>query len=140
MPGLCECGCGGATQIARVTNKRKGWTKGQPKRYICGHSGGRERRGYIVDEASGCWNFAGHISRIGRAGSVRLTLADGSSKFVSAYRYYYEQARGPIPSGLVLDHVCRNPRCVNPAHLEPVTQAENLRRGRVARGVEGGVS
>jgi hypothetical protein len=42
---------------------------------------------------------------------------------------------GPIPEGLHLDHLCRNPPCVNPAHLEPVTCAENLRRSREARGV-----
>lgn len=36
---------------------------------------------------------------------------------------------GPIPDGLVIDHLCRNPQCVNPMHLEPVTPEENTRRG-----------
>lgn len=36
---------------------------------------------------------------------------------------------GPVPDGLVLDHLCRNRKCVNPAHMEPVTIAENVRRG-----------
>ena len=40
---------------------------------------------------------------------------------------------GPIPEGLTLDHLCQNPNCVNPTHLEPVTRGENTRRGLVSR-------
>lgn len=47
---------------------------------------------------------------------------------VRAHRFSYERFVGPIPDGLELDHLCRNTRCVNPEHLEPVTRAENLRR------------
>lgn len=46
-----------------------------------------------------------------------------------AHRVSYELVVGPIPVGLELDHLCRNVGCVNPAHLEPVTHAENCRRG-----------
>lgn len=46
-----------------------------------------------------------------------------------AHRVIYELIVGPIPDGLELDHLCRVPRCVNPHHLEPVTHAENVRRG-----------
>ena len=49
-----------------------------------------------------------------------------------AYRIAYEIWIGPIPYGLHLDHLCRNPPCVNPDHLEPVTHAENMRRGERA--------
>jgi len=48
-----------------------------------------------------------------------------------AHRIAYILLRGPVPDGLELDHLCRNKRCCNPAHLEPVTHAENIRR-RVA--------
>lgn len=45
------------------------------------------------------------------------------------HRYVYEMARGPIPSSLVLDHLCRRPPCLNPAHLEAVTHDVNMARG-----------
>jgi hypothetical protein len=46
-----------------------------------------------------------------------------------SHRIAYEDKHGPIPDGLVLDHLCRIRCCVNPDHLEPVTHAVNLSRG-----------
>lgn len=45
------------------------------------------------------------------------------------HRIAYELESGPIPDGLQIDHLCRVRSCINPAHLEPVTNAENTRRG-----------
>lgn len=56
---------------------------------------------------------------------------DGTT--VLAHRFAYEDAVGPIPEGLHLDHLCGVRRCVNPAHLEPVTIAENNRRADAAK-------
>lgn len=51
------------------------------------------------------------------------------NKTVKAHRYSYELFVGKIPDGLVIDHLCNNRWCVNPKHLEPVSQKENIRRG-----------
>lgn len=71
----------------------------------------------------GCWPWLGHCSRNGYG---RLRYA-GVGRM--AHRFVFEHLVGAIPTGLVIDHLCRNHRCVNPEHLEPVTQAENVRRG-----------
>lgn len=50
-----------------------------------------------------------------------------------AHRVAYELEVGAVPEGMELDHTCRQPLCVNPAHLQPVTHAENVRRGEAGR-------
>ncbi len=57
----------------------------------------------------------------------RRVEVDGSLEY--AHRVAYEQAWGPIPDGLVVDHVCRNRACINPLHLEAVTNEGNILRG-----------
>lgn len=88
---------------------------------------------YIVDEATGCWNWAGSlVGRNAKSPAERgvFYLGPGHDRTrVLAYRWSYEHFVGPIPEGLQIDHLCRNPRCVNPEHLEPVTARENVRRG-----------
>lgn len=86
----------------------------------------RLHSGIRVSEA-GCWEWtkgtgAGGYGRI----SVRM---DGYSLICYTHRVSWELHEGPIPEGLVIDHLCRNPLCCNPAHLEPVTQRINLLRG-----------
>jgi hypothetical protein len=75
---------------------------------------------FVVDATSGCW-----IWRTGNA-YPRFALDE---RRVSAHRASYKYAFGAVPAGLVLDHLCRNTSCVNPDHLEAVTQRENLERG-----------
>jgi hypothetical protein len=77
---------------------------------------------YEVDE-NGCWVWTAYKlpSGYGRFNRNR------QSQY--AHRWAYERFVGPIPDGLVIDHLCRNRSCVNPAHLEPVSNRENLVRG-----------
>lgn len=51
-----------------------------------------------------------------------------NGKFIAAYKWFYENAKGPVPEGLELDHLCGVPGCVNPDHLEAVTGKENVQR------------
>ena len=71
---------------------------------------------------SACWLWMGNK----RADYGRFRV---HGKMRSAHRVAYEDVIRPIPDGLVIDHLCRNPSCVNPFHLEPVTQQVNNRRG-----------
>lgn len=74
----------------------------------------------VLPTDNGCWEWS-------------LTHThDGYARIGSrvAHRVGYELLVGPIPAGLELDHLCCNPGCVNPTHLEPVTHAENRRRAR----------
>lgn len=74
-----------------------------------------------------CWIWTASLNDKGY-GNIGL---GGSGNVAYAHRVAYELVVGPIPHGLVLDHVCRTPACVNPAHLEPVTQEENLARSHL---------
>jgi hypothetical protein len=73
------------------------------------------------EERDGCWIWTGPVSS---SGYGRL-----GAEYV--HRLSYVQAKGPIPDGLQIDHLCFEKLCINPDHLEAVTQAENLRRQRL---------
>ena len=69
--------------------------------------------------------------------SVVNVYIDGKKVKIPAHRFAYERCVGPIPDGLDIDHKCRTRSCVQPSHLEPVTRAENVRRGIAARNGHG---
>lgn len=78
---------------------------------------------YVNLEKDGCWTKEGWNSGNGY-GKISV---NGTAQM--AHRAMYEALVGPIPEGLVLDHLCRNRACCNPDHLEPVTIQINTHRG-----------
>lgn len=73
-----------------------------------------------------CWHWIGATNGQGYG---RLW---NNGKFYYPHRLMYELMSGAIPEGMQLDHLCRNPSCVRPSHLEPVTNRENTLRGKVS--------
>lgn len=77
----------------------------------------------VIDPQTGCWLWTGNKTTTGQYAEVRW---NGRTRRV--HQITYALAKGPIPPGLVPDHTCRVRHCINPDHLEAVTQRENLLR------------
>lgn len=93
------------------------------KSWASRHTPPDERFWIRVDASGDCWDWTGaHLAE--GYGVIQV-----NGKPVGAHRYAWMTLVGPIPDGYELDHLCRRPSCVNPDHLEPVTPAENQRRG-----------
>lgn len=86
-----------------------------------------ERMLLRIAKSGSCWLWTGQANNKGYG----LFHYEGQKR--AAHRVAYMLFVGPIPVGLELDHLCRVPLCVNPAHLEPVTHAENQKRMGAAR-------
>lgn len=124
--GECWCGCGAPTELAPKTCAKEWAVKGAPRRFVRGHQTRKpleytvEHRGYNTP----CWIWTHHRTQQEYAQFMR------NRKVEKAHRYMYRLYKGGIPAGLVLDHLCRVHYCVNPFHLEAVTQAVNTQRGK----------
>jgi len=77
---------------------------------------------------NGCWVWTAMKTAAGYG-----EFWPSGPRMMYAHRLAYELLVGKIPEGLQIDHLCRNPSCCNPEHLEPVTQAENMRRGNAGK-------
>ena len=80
-----------------------------------------------VDESTGCWNWLLYLDKDGYG-----TQTVGGKRGQRAHRVAYAKARGPIPEGMTVDHICFNTQCVNPDHLRLLTHAENAGHQRAA--------
>lgn len=81
-----------------------------------------------VDASTGiddCWLWIGRLSAKGY-GAVSMP---GTGRHRPAHRWVWEAVNGPVPDDLVMDHRCRTRACVNPAHLEPASNRDNIVRG-----------
>ncbi len=80
----------------------------------------------MLPEAPGCWIWMGCLSNAGYG-----VIKDHDTKILLVHRLSYEHFRGPIPTDLECDHLCRLRCCCNPWHIELVTRAVNVKRGLV---------
>ena len=90
------------------------------------HKTEEERFFTKVEKTESCWLWTGHVNPKGYGKFSRYRETP-----VMAHRWSYMFYVGTVPEGMVLDHLCGVKNCVRPDHLEPVTNKENLRRGRV---------
>lgn len=127
--GLCKCGCGMRTPLPRQGETARGYVRGRPVDYCPKHNRGvaKGKPFFVIDHQSGCWNWTGKPGTDGY-GDVKF-----AERMFKSHILYYILAKGDVPVGCELDHLCSNRRCVNPDHMEPVTHLENVRRGKATK-------
>lgn len=130
---LCECGCGKPAPIAKQTQRSQGHVKGQPVRFILGHSARKNRDMWARISARCVWEgdcfiWTGAHRNANGYGAIEI-----NGKLRPVHCVVYEYFKGPIPAGLTIDHVkdrgCHSRSCCNIEHLEAVTSRVNTLRG-----------
>lgn len=130
--GFCACECGSWIGFWDKDNAKLGRVRGFPKSFKHNHHGRCTKGPQYREEDHGyetlCWVWNWCVDPISGYG-----VSNWNGKDCAAHRMMYLKQVGPIPEGLELDHLCRVRACCNPHHLEPVTRAENVRRGANAK-------
>lgn len=78
---------------------------------------------------NGCWEWIAGLTKQGYGMFSLTTVTPGHTDLILAHVWAYTRTVGPMPAGFETDHLCRNHRCVNPLHLEPVPPRINKLRG-----------
>lgn len=122
---VCLCGCGEPVEPSPRNHARDGLLKGGPTKYAKGHSprarAGDPLKRYAEDPNTGCWLWQGDLLRGKGYGCL-----DVDGRKVRAHRFFYEQHVGPLDADTILHHTCENRRCVNPSHLQPMSQSAHM--------------
>jgi len=124
--GHCQCGCGAKTSIAPRNKANRGHIKGRPVRFLVGHGSRLSPVEYLVKNTgykTPCWIWQRSIRPNGYAQMPH------AGTITYAHIVFYERKFGQVYEGKMLDHLCRVRKCVNPDHLEPVTNQVNSQRG-----------
>ncbi len=122
--GYCHCGCGNKAPISARTSTAQGYVKGEPRKYVNGHQARRYRDEYTITDCgyeTPCWISNKSPDTNG------YTYDRKGGRSIGLHRLYYERELGPIDPGKELHHLCFQPKCCNPDHLQPVTRAEHAR-------------
>lgn len=82
----------------------------------------------ITINSTGCWVRTQGLNRVTGYTTIHVKV-EGAWQKMYAHRLAYIHFKGPIPDGLTIDHLCRTPACINPDHLEAVSQRVNILRG-----------
>ena len=141
--GYCECGCGQKTKLIDKIDNKRGMIRGEPSRFIKGHSGGYNRDKSLserfwekVNKSQDCWVWTGCKQSQGY-GQIRV-----KRKALLTHRLSWELANGRLPADIMVLHKCDNPACVRPDHLFLGSMQDNVNdmmaKGRNGNGVQYG--
>lgn len=125
--GYCHCGCGKKTNILQFSNKRTGAIKGQPSKFLSGHSQRIKQTTpedvfwshVAIGADDQCWLWTGGCDSSGYG------TKNWNGNTISAHRLAWQLKNGAIPVGLKVLHTCDNPKCCNPKHLWIGTDKDN---------------
>lgn len=124
--GLCQCGCGEATEIATRNRTKPPMVAGRPTLFVKGHHRKPDR--VLIDSNTACWEWQLTTNTEGYGNCWY------EGRLQPAHRVAYKLLIGEIPEWADdLHHKCENRRCVNPGHLEPITTQKHMQIGGRAK-------